>query len=104
MLEEVEMAVALGLGIVNRMQALRAFIWKTAALLEIDGNRQEFLARVELDILDIPRCFDAKRRREKLVANVVLPCVAAPATTRMPPCSQPSRTSPAGGRSRSGHP
>ena len=39
MLEEVQMPVALGLGIVNRVQPLRALVRKAAAFLEIDANR-----------------------------------------------------------------
>ncbi len=105
-LEEIEMPVALGLRIVNRMQPFRALIGKAAAFLEIDGDGHEPLAGVEPHVFDIPGLLDAKRRREKLVAHfppAVSQGIAALAAIRMPPCSQPSRTSPAGGRSESGH-
>jgi hypothetical protein len=106
MLEEIEMPVALGLCVVNRMQAFRGFVRKTAAFGEIDADGQQPLPGVKLDIAYIPGAGDAKGRREKFVAHdhtpTGLPDAAAPAVIRMPLCSRPSRTSPAGGRRR-GH-
>jgi hypothetical protein len=102
MLEEVEMPVALRLGVVDRMQSFGAFVRKPAAFGKIDGDGQEPLASVERDIAHIPGGGDAKGRREKFVAHARTPAVSrgatAPAAIMMPPCSQPSRTSPAGGR------
>ena len=70
MLEEVEMPVALRLGVVNRVQPFAAFARKAAALGEIDGNNQEPFAGVEAHVFDIPGRLDAKRRREKFVAHL----------------------------------
>ena len=101
MLEEVQMPVALGLGVVDRMQPFRPFVRKPAAFGEIDGDRQEPLAGVERDIAHVPGGSDAKGRSEKFVAHASprrFPRPATPAAIMMPPCSQPSRTSPAGGR------
>ena len=95
MLEEVEMPVALRLGVVDRMQSFHPFVRKPAAFGEIDGDGQEPLAGVERDIAHVPGGSDAKGRSEKFVAHARAPAgsrgAAAPAAIMMPPCSQPSR-------------
>ena len=79
MLEEVEMPVALCLGVVDRMQSFRPFVRKPAAFGEIDSDGQEPLAGVERDIAHVPGGSDAKGRSEKFVAHA-----RAPAGSRGP--------------------
>ena len=69
MLEEVEMPVALGLGVVNRVLPRRLGMGKSAARRKIDPNRQPSLACIERDGLHEPRRLDAKGCLKQLVGH-----------------------------------
>ena len=97
MLEEIQMPSALRLGVVDRMQSFHPFVRKPAAFGEIDGDGQEPLAGVERDIAHVPGGSDARaaaKVRCSCSCSRWFPRRRGPAAIMMPPCSQPSRTSP----------
>jgi hypothetical protein len=69
MLEKIEMPVALRLGVVNRMQSFHAFVRKTAAFGEVDGDGQLPLLRAELDIAYMPGAGEAKGGCKQVIAH-----------------------------------
>ena len=69
MLELVQVAQLLDLGVVNRVFARDLWMRKTSTSGEIDINREPPLARVEIDSLHKPRSPDAKGRLEQFVCH-----------------------------------
>src|SRR6516162_5836057 len=69
MLEEVQVAQLLDLGVVNRVFARDLWMGKTSTSREIDINREPPLARVEIYSLHKPRSLDAKGRLEHFVCH-----------------------------------
>ncbi len=72
MLEEVQVPVALGHGVVRRMRPFDVGHSKTAAGDEVDGNGQGLLRHVELDPVDVPRGSNAQGGFEQLDGHVAV--------------------------------
>jgi hypothetical protein len=83
MLEEVQVAQLLGLGVVNRVFPRDLWMGKTSTSREIDINREPSLARVEIDSLHKPWSLDAKGCLEQFVCH----------HGYCPPISRPARRS-----------
>jgi hypothetical protein len=88
MLEEVEVAQPLGLGVMDRMHIFDTRRREPAPGDEVDADRQDLASCVEINASDLPRFGNAERRFKQLVLHPrAVASMAECSTMPHSPCS-----------------
>jgi len=90
-LEEVEMPKPLGLGVVDRMDALDAGCRKSCSRGKVDTDRQGLPGRVEINVADKPGLANAKGRFKELILHARSDAANAGGGNLRPPAANPRR-------------
>lgn len=84
MLKEVQVPIALGLGVVDRMFAREIGMLKPAARHEIDDNGQRLLHRIKVNALHVPRLFNSQSGFKQFVLHERTSSEISPFLTPLP--------------------